>query len=64
MSNFSNLAQEWKTIQHENLFSIPTERPLICMEHKKSKERAYFDVKKDRLLSQQEAFDALRGFNW
>jgi hypothetical protein len=34
------------------------------MEHKQTKDRAYFDVKLDRLLSPQEAFDVMRGFNF
>jgi len=34
------------------------------MEHKQTKEHAYFDVKLDRLLSPQEAFDVLHGYNF
>ena len=64
MGNLSTIERDWKPLCTETLFQLPTEHPLICMEHKKTKERAYFDIKLDRLLSQQEAFDVLRGFSW
>jgi hypothetical protein len=53
--------QDWQPVCTDSLFEIPTERPVICMEHKITKEHAYYDVKLERFLSQQEAFDALRG---
>jgi hypothetical protein len=34
------------------------------MEHQKTKEHAYYDVKFERFLSQQEAFDVMRGIHW
>lgn len=63
MGNLTNIEQNWKPLCTETLYQLPSDHPLICMEHKKTKERAYFDIQKDRLLSQQEAFDVLRGFS-
>ncbi|MDP2804677.1 MAG: hypothetical protein Q8O24_01930 [Gallionellaceae bacterium] len=64
MANLDTLKQEWEPLCEDSPYTIPTERPVICMEHKKTKEHAYFDIKLDRLLSPQEAFDVLRGHNW
>jgi hypothetical protein len=64
MANLDVLKQEWEPLCEDSLYTIPTERPVICMEHKQTKEHAYFDVKLDRLLSPQEAFDVLRGYNF
>ena len=64
MRNISNIDQNWKPLCTESLFEIPTERPLICMEHQQTKEHAYYDVKFERFLSQQEAFDVMRGIHW
>ena len=60
----SNLDQEWQPVCTDSLFEIPTDRPVICMEHKITKEHAYYDVKLERFLSQQEAHDALRGSHY
>ena len=59
-----NLDQEWQPVCTDSLFKIPTDRPVICMEHKITKEHAYYDVKLERFLSQQEAYDALRGCHY
>jgi hypothetical protein len=64
MRNLPQLDQDWHPLCTDSLFEIPTERPVICMEHQKTKEHAYYDVKMERFLSQQEAHDALRGYNW
>ena len=58
------LDQDWQPLCTDSLFEIPTERPVICMEHQKTKEHAYYDVNLERFLTQQEAFDALRGCRW
>lgn len=64
VGNLEVIKQEWEPICTEDMFQIPTERPVICMEHKRTKEHAYYDVKLDRLLSPQEAYDVLRGYYW
>jgi hypothetical protein len=64
MENLAKIKQEWEPLSTDSLYEIPTERPVICMEHKQTKDRAYFDVKLDRLLSPQEAFDVMRGYNF
>ena len=61
MSNLAQIEQDWIPLPNDNLVEIPTEHPVICMEHKTTKEHAYYDVKYDRFLSQQEAYDVLRG---
>ena len=57
----TNVSHDWTPLPNENLVEIPTERPLVRMEHKKTRAHAYFDVKAGRFLSQQEAHDALQG---
>jgi hypothetical protein len=64
MRYVTNLDQDWQPLCSDSLFEIPTERPVICMEHKITKEHAYYDVKLERFLTQQEAYDALRGGNY
>lgn len=62
MGELEIIKQDWIPVCNNNLVEIPSERPLIIMENKTSHEHAYFDVKHDRFLSQQEAFDVMRGF--
>jgi hypothetical protein len=64
MSNFEQIEQDWMPVCINNLFEIPTDHPLVFMEHKRTKEHAYFDIKLDRFLSQQEAFDSISGNHW
>jgi len=61
MSNFAKIEQDWEPLCTDTLFEIPTDHPVVCMEHKQTKEHAYFDMKLNRFLSQQEAFDVLSG---
>jgi hypothetical protein len=61
MSTLTKVEQDWKPLCTDTLFKIQTDRPVVCMEHKKTKEHAYFDISLDRFLSQQEAFDVLNG---
>lgn len=62
MSNLDKLGQEWEPLCTDTQFEIPTDHPVVCMVHKKTREHAYFDIKRDRLLSKQEAFDVLNGY--
>lgn len=62
MGNLAKIEQDWKPVCTDTLFEIPTEHPVICMEHKQTKEHAYYDIKFDRFLSQQEAFDVINGY--
>jgi hypothetical protein len=62
MGNLAKIQQDWKLRCADTQFEIPTDRPVVCMVHKQTNELAYFDVKLDRFLSQQEALDALNGF--
>ncbi len=64
MKNLQKIDQDWQPLCTDSLFEIPAENPVICMEHRKTKEHAYYDVKLERFLSQQEAFDILRGCRW
>lgn len=64
MGTLAKANQDWKPLCTDNLFEIPSEHPVICMEHQKTKEHAYFDIKLDRFLTQQEAFDVLNGYHW
>jgi len=59
MGNLSSVQQEWKPLCTDDLFEIQTDHPIVCMVNKQTKEHAYFDIKLDRFLSQQEAYDAL-----
>jgi hypothetical protein len=52
----------WQPVFTKTLFAIPTEHFVVRMENIRTKEHAYFDVKRDRFLSQQEAFDYLKGY--
>ena len=61
MGNLTNIEQDWKPLCTDTLFEIPTGRPVVCMEHKQTREHAYFDIKLGRFLTQQEAFDVLNG---
>lgn len=61
MTTLAEVKNEWTPLCNDNLVEIPTENPVICMEHKQTKKHAYFDVKGGRFLSEQEAFDVLRG---
>lgn len=61
MGNFAKIDQNWRPVCADTSFEIPTNHPVVCMEHKKTKEHAYFDLKLNRFLSQQEAFDVLSG---
>lgn len=62
MSNLTEIEKFWMPLCSETLLEIPTDHPLLCMVHKRTRERAYFDIKMDRLLSQQEAQDRLDGY--
>ena len=62
MGNLAMVERDWKLLVTDTQFEIPTDHPVVCMEHKQTKEHAYFDVKLDRFLSQQEAFDVLSGY--
>ena len=64
MRDMTNIDQNWQPLCRDSLFEIPSERPAICMEHKQTKQHAYYDVKLERLLSEQEAFDVIRGSHW
>ena len=64
MRNMSNIDPNWQPLCRDSLFEIPTDHPVICMEHTKTKQHAYYDVKLERLLSEQEAFDVMRGVHW
>ena len=64
MRDMNNLDHNWQPLCRDSLFEIPSERPVICMEHKQTKQHAYYDVKLERLLSEQEAFDVIRGSHW
>lgn len=57
----TDISQDWIPLYSENLVEIPTERPLIYMENKRTRAHAYYDVRAGRLLTKQEAHDALRG---
>ncbi len=61
MGNLAKAEQDWKPLCTDTLFEIQTDRPVVCMEHKQTREHAYFDIKLNRFLSQQEAFDVLSG---
>ena len=63
MKNPTEIEQEWIPLCNDNLVEIPTENPVVCMEHKLTKEHAYYDVNRQRFLTQQEAFDIMRGNN-
>lgn len=63
MGNLDKIEQDWKLRCTETQFEIPTDHPVVCMVHKQTNEHAYFDIKLDRFLSQQEAFDILSGFH-
>jgi hypothetical protein len=61
MGNLAQIERDWIPLCNDNLVDIPTDHPVLCMEHKITKEHAYYDVKCGRFLTQQEAFDVLRG---
>lgn len=63
MGNLTKI-EGWEPLCTDSLFEIPTDHPVICMENLMTREHAYFDVKLDRFLSQQEAFDVLRGYHY
>ena len=63
MATLAEVKKEWTPLCGNSLVEIPTDNPVICMEHKLTKKHAYFDVNGGRFLSQQEAFDVLRGDN-
>lgn len=64
MSNLAIVEKEWKPLVASSPYEVPSNHPVICMEHKQTKKRAYFDIKLDRFLSQQEAAMALGGYEW
>ena len=59
----AKIEHDWKPVCNDSTYEIPTDHPVVCMENNKTKEHAYFDIKLDRFLSQQEAFDFLRGYH-
>jgi hypothetical protein len=62
MGNLTKAEQDWKPLCTDILFEIQSDHPIVRMVHKQTKEHAYFDIKLDRFLSQQEAFDLLGGY--
>jgi len=64
MGNLLKVEQDWKVLCSDTLFEIPTDHPVVILEHKQTRQHAYFDIKLDRFLSQQEAFDVLNGYRW
>jgi hypothetical protein len=61
MGHLNKLVQDWKPVCADTQFEIPTDHPIVCMVHRLTREHAYFDIKLNRFLSQQEAYDALSG---
>ncbi len=61
MLNF-NTPQGWSPICSTLLVEIPAEHVVVRLENTKTREQAYYDVEKERFLTQQEAFDALNGY--
>jgi hypothetical protein len=57
-----NVGQDWHPVCNTSLYEVPTDRAVIRMENKKTKEHAYYDVNKGKLLTPQEAFDVLNGY--
>lgn len=64
MQTSAQIEKDWYPLCSDSQFEIPTDHPVVCMENSKTKEHAYFDVKRGRFLTQQESFDYLRGYNW
>lgn len=64
MGNLAKIGKDWTLLCTDALFETPTDHPVVCMDHKQTKERAYFDIKLDSLFSQHEAFDVLNGNHW
>ena len=64
MANLERVAQDWDALCSDTQFEIPTEHPVVILENKRTKEHAYFDIKLDRFLSQQEANDVISGYQW
>ncbi len=60
----AQIEPDWHPLCPDSMYEIPTDHPVICMEHSQTREHAYFDVKRGRFLTQQEAFDYLRGYQW
>lgn len=58
----SNIGQDWRPVCSSGLYEIPTDYVVIRVENKITKEQAYYDVAKGKLLTKQEAFDVLNGF--
>lgn len=61
MKTLTEIERDWIPLCNDNLVEIPTENPVIRLEHKRTKQHAYYDIKSGKFLSQQEAFDVLRG---
>lgn len=61
MVNF-NVGQDWQPVCGSGSYEIPTDYVVIRMENKKTREQAYYDVAKGKLLTRQEAFDVLNGY--
>lgn len=65
MSNLEKIyKQDWDTVSVNSPYEIPSNHPVLCLEHKQTRIRAYFDVKLDRFLSSQEASMVLDGYDW
>lgn len=62
MLNF-NAPQGWHPICETLMYEIPTDHVVVRLENNNTKEQAYYDVKKKRFLTKQEAFDALNGYH-
>ena len=64
MTNLEILKRDWQPLCANSPYEIPTNHPVVCMEHKQTRRRAYFDMKLGRFLSPQEAHMALNGYEW
>lgn len=61
MGNFAKAGKDWRPLHAKTLFKTQTNPSIVCMEHKQTREHAYFDIKLNRFLSQQEALDVVNG---
>jgi hypothetical protein len=67
MGNFSEVATgrfnatDWVPVCSNSLVEIPTSRPLILMENRRTRQRAFYDIKYNRIISQQRAQGIMNG---
>ena len=65
MSNLEKVFnQDWDAIHVNSPYEIPSSHPVLYLEQRQTKKRAYFDVKLDRFLSSHEASMVLSGYDW